>query len=32
VISYQVLFTVFVLRAGIRVEVTKNCEERYRNY
>ena len=32
VILYEVRFTVFVLRAGIRAEVTKNCEERYKNY
>ena len=31
VILYEVRFTVFVLRAGIRAEVTKNCEERYKN-
>jgi hypothetical protein len=30
-ILYQVLFTVFVLRARVRVEVTKRCEGRYRN-
>jgi hypothetical protein len=32
VIMFQVLFTVFVLTAGIRVEETKFCEERYKNY
>jgi hypothetical protein len=32
VILYKVLHTVFVLTAGIRAEVTKNCEERYKQF